>query len=127
AYDNAAADYQSMHANSFVRGVDIAHMVYCLRNATNLDVNEVEAIYKHLDEQVVTDDQVTELLASLPQSQGGLQPLAYGFYHPSLAIRLYTVRLFEKIEGNQAGARYVRSTNFFHQCAFSNLRHAFAC
>ncbi|KAJ2864463.1 hypothetical protein GGH94_002915 [Coemansia aciculifera] len=127
AYDNAVADYQSMHASSFIRGIDIAHMVYCLRNSTNLDVNEVEAIYKHLDEQVVTDEQVTELLASLPQSQGGLQPLAYGFYHPSLAIRLYTVRLFEKIEGNQAGARYVRSTNFFHQCAFSNLRHAFAC
>ncbi|KAJ2253737.1 hypothetical protein EV176_007416, partial [Coemansia sp. RSA 451] len=89
-------------------------MVYCLRNSTNLDVNEVEAIYKRLDEQVVTDEQVTELLASLPQSQGGLQPLAYGFYHPSPAIRLYTVRLFEKIEGNLAGTRYVRSTNFFH-------------
>ncbi|KAJ1999561.1 hypothetical protein GGI04_004520, partial [Coemansia thaxteri] len=118
AYDNAAADYQSMHASSFIRGIDIAHMVYCLRNSTNLDVNEVEAIYKHLDEQVVTDEQVTELLASLPQSQGGLQPLAYGFYHPSPTIRLYAVRLFEKIEGNQAGARYVRSTNFFHQCAF---------
>ncbi|KAJ2129429.1 hypothetical protein IW136_005842 [Coemansia sp. RSA 678] len=102
-------------------------MVYCLRNSTNLDVNEVEAIYKRLDEQVVTDDQVTELLASLPQSQGGLQPLAYGFYHPSPAIRLYTVRLFEKIEGNLAGTRYVRSTNFFHQCAFSNLRYAFSC
>ncbi|KAJ2721439.1 hypothetical protein GGI07_003952 [Coemansia sp. Benny D115] len=126
AYHNAVADYQSMQANSFIRGIDIAHMVYCLRNSTSLDVNEVEAIYKRLDEQVVTDEQVTELLASLPQSQGGLQPLAYGFYHPSPAIRLYTVRLFEKIEGNQAGARYVRSTNFFHQCAFSNLRHAFS-
>ncbi|KAI9500693.1 docking domain of Afi1 for Arf3 in vesicle trafficking-domain-containing protein [Coemansia spiralis] len=127
AYHNAVADYQSMQASSFIRGIDIAHMVYCLRNSTNLDVNEVEAIYRRLDEQVVTDEQVTELLASLPQSQGGLQPLAYGFYHPSPAIRLYTVRLFEKIESNQAGARYVRSTNFFHQCAFSNLRHAFAC
>ncbi|KAI8321316.1 spindle pole body interacting protein [Martensiomyces pterosporus] len=120
-------DYQSMQASSFIRGIDIAHMVYCLRNSTSLDVNEVEAIYKHLDEQVVTNEQVTELLASLPQSQGGLQPLAYGFYHPSPRIRLYTVRLFEKIECNQAGTRYVRSTNFFHQCAFSNLRHAFAC
>ncbi|KAJ2393291.1 hypothetical protein H4S02_000302 [Coemansia sp. RSA 2611] len=127
AYHNAQSDYQSMQSSSFIRGIDIAHMVYCLRNSTNLDVNEVEAIYKRLDEQVVTDDQVTELLASLPQSQGGLQPLAYGFYHPSPSIRLYTVRLFEKIEGNQAGARYVRSTNFFHQCAFSNLRYAFSC
>lgn len=127
AYDNAVSDYRSIQASSnFIRGIDISHMVYCLRNSTNLDVNEVEAIYKHLDEQVVTDEQVTELLASLPQSQGGLQPLAYGFYHPSPAIRLYTVRLFEKIEGNLAGARYVRSTNFFHQCAFNNLRHAFA-
>ncbi|KAJ2557583.1 hypothetical protein EV175_001251 [Coemansia sp. RSA 1933] len=125
AYHNAAADFQSMQANSFVREIDIPHMVYCLRNSTNLDVNEVEAIYRRIDEQVVTDEQVTELLASLPQSQGGLQPLAYGFYHPAPAIRLYTVRLFEKIESNQAGARYVRSTNFFHQCAFSNLRHAF--
>ncbi|KAI9479014.1 docking domain of Afi1 for Arf3 in vesicle trafficking-domain-containing protein [Coemansia mojavensis] len=114
-------------SSSVIRGIDIAHMVYCLRNSTNLDVNEVEAIYKRLDEQVVTDEQVTELLASLPQSQGGLQPLAYGFYHPSPAIRLYTVRLFQKIEGNQAGSRYVRSTNFFHQCAFSNLRYAFPC
>ncbi|KAJ2820518.1 hypothetical protein IWW50_005024, partial [Coemansia erecta] len=127
AYHYALADYQSMQSNSFIRGIDIAHMVYCLRNSTNLDVNEVEAIYKRLDEQVVTDDQVTELLASLPQSQGGLQPLAYGFYHPSSAIRLYTVRLFEKIESNLAGARYIRSTNFFHQCAFSNLRYAFSC
>ncbi|KAJ2659745.1 hypothetical protein IWW48_003346 [Coemansia sp. RSA 1200] len=127
AYHNAVADYQSMQADSFIRGIDIPHMVYCLRNSTNLDVNEVEAIYKRLDEQVLTDEQVTELLASLPQSQGGLQPLAYGFYHPSPAIRLHTVRLFKRIESNQAGARYVRSTNFFHQCAFSNLRHAFAC
>ncbi|KAJ1774360.1 hypothetical protein J3B01_003497 [Coemansia erecta] len=127
AYHNAVADYQSMQSSCFIRGIDIAHMVYCLRNSTNLDVNEVEAIYKRLDEQVVTDEQVTELLASLPQSQGGLQPLAYGFYHPSPAIRLYTVRLFEKIEGNLAGTRYVRSTNFFHQCAFSNLRYAFSC
>ncbi|KAJ1943088.1 hypothetical protein GGF37_002811 [Kickxella alabastrina] len=126
AYHYAVADYESMQASCFIRGIDIAHMVYCLRNSTNLDVNEVEAIYKRLDEQVVTDEQVTELLASLPQSQGGLQPLAYGFYHPSPAIRMYTVRLFEKIERNQAGTRYVRSTNFFHQCAFSNLRHAFS-
>ncbi|ORX72283.1 spindle pole body interacting protein [Linderina pennispora] len=125
AYHNAVTDYQSMQASSFIRGVDIAHMVTCLRNSTNLDVNEVEAIYKHLDEQVVTNEQVTELLASLPQSQGGLHPLAYGFYHPSPKIRYYTVRLFEKIECNQAGARYIRSTNFFHQCAFSNLRHTF--
>ncbi|KAJ2647324.1 hypothetical protein IWW40_004799 [Coemansia sp. RSA 1250] len=108
AYYNSLADYQSMQSSSVIRGIDIAHMVYCLRNSTNLDVNEVEAIYKRLDEQVVTDEQVTELLASLPQSQGGLQPLAYGFYHPSPAIRLYTVRLFQKIEGNQAGSRYVR-------------------
>ncbi|KAJ2842742.1 hypothetical protein J3B02_005493, partial [Coemansia erecta] len=126
AYHNAVADRQSQHAASFVRGIDIAHMVYSLRTAANLDVNEVEAIFKRLDEHVVTDEQVTELLAALPQSQGGLQPLAYGFYHPSSAIRLHTVRLFERIERNLAGARYVRSTNFFHQCAFSNLRHAFA-
>ncbi|KAJ2610388.1 hypothetical protein H4S08_003639 [Coemansia sp. RSA 1365] len=127
AYHNAAVDYQTMQSSCFIRGIDISHMVYCLRHSTNLNVNEVEAIYKRLDEQVVSDNQVTELLASLPQSQGGLQPLAYGFYHPSPAIRLHTVRLFEKIEGNQAGARYVRNTNFFHQCAFSNLRYAFSC
>ncbi|KAJ1731202.1 hypothetical protein LPJ61_002650 [Coemansia biformis] len=127
AYHNAIADYESAQSHNFIRGIDIAHMVYSLRTSTNLDVNEVEAIYKRLDDQVVSDDQVTELLASLPQSQGGLQPLAYGFYHPSPAIRLYTTRLFEKIEGNHAGARYIRSTNFFHQCAFSNLRYAFSC
>ncbi|KAJ2704518.1 hypothetical protein H4R19_005225 [Coemansia spiralis] len=127
AYHNAIADYESAQSHSFIRGIDIAHMVYSLRTSSNLDVNEVEAIYRRLDDQVVSDDQVTELLASLPQSQGGLQPLAYGFYHPSPAIRLYTTRLFEKIEGNNAGARYIRSTNFFHQCAFSNLRYAFSC
>ncbi|KAJ2161069.1 hypothetical protein GGF46_001740 [Coemansia sp. RSA 552] len=127
AYHNALADHQSAQSNNFIRGIDISQMVYSLRNSTNLDVNEVEAIYRRLDEQVVSDEQVTELLASLPQSQGGLQPLAYGFYHPAPSIRLHTVRLFEKIEQNQAGARYVRSTNFFHQCAFSNLRYAFTC
>ncbi|KAJ2785237.1 hypothetical protein H4R18_000688 [Coemansia javaensis] len=127
AYHNAIADYESAQSHSLIRGIDIAHMVYTLRTSTSLDVNEVEAIYKHLDEHVVSDDQVTELLASLPQSQGGLQPLAYGFYHPSPAIRLYTMRLFEKIERNHAGARYIRSTNFFHQCAFSNLRYAPSC
>ncbi|KAJ2696446.1 hypothetical protein FB645_006198 [Coemansia sp. IMI 203386] len=126
AYHNAVADRRSLHAASCVHGIDIARMVYSLRTAANLDVNEVEAIFKRLDDHVVSDEQVTELLAALPQSQGGLQPLAYGFYHPSPAIRLHTVRLFERIERNLAGARYVRSTNFFHQCAFSNLRHAFA-
>ncbi|KAJ1719454.1 hypothetical protein LPJ53_005790 [Coemansia erecta] len=125
AFHNAVADRRAQHAASCVHGIDVAHMVYALRTAANLDVNDVEAIFKRLDEQVVSDEQVTELLAALPQSQGGLQPLAYGFYHPSPAIRLHTVRLFERIERNMAGARYVRSTNFFHQCAFSNLRHAF--
>ncbi|KAJ2767353.1 hypothetical protein IWQ57_003983, partial [Coemansia nantahalensis] len=76
AYYNAIADYESAQSHSFIRGIDIAHMVYSLRTSTNLDVNEVEAIYRRLDDQVVSDDQVTELLASLPQSQGGLQPLA---------------------------------------------------
>ncbi|KAJ1919805.1 hypothetical protein H4219_001714 [Mycoemilia scoparia] len=126
SYRNALKDFQAQMKNSPIQGIDINALVSRLKNGSNLDINEAEAIYKILDENVNTDEQVTELLATLPQSQGGLHPLAYGFYHPSVKIRQYTVNLFERIEKNEAGARYVKSVNFFHQCAFSNLRQTFA-
>ncbi|KAJ1675641.1 hypothetical protein EV182_000875 [Spiromyces aspiralis] len=125
AYYNAREDFQTLLRDSPIPGIDISALVSRLRYGSNLELNEIEAIYKLLDEHIQTDEQVTELLATLPQSKGGLHPLAFGFYHPSVKIRRYTVELFERIEKNKAGARYIKSVNFFHQCAFSNLRQTF--
>ncbi|KAK9717437.1 hypothetical protein K7432_006219 [Basidiobolus ranarum] len=121
SYECYQEDFQSYLKSRSITSIDVARQIMKLKVCREMSSTEAEAIFKAFLDAVITDDQVIELLANLPQNQGGLFVLASGLYHPSKAVREFTVQLFNKIKQHKAGARFIHDLNHFHKLAYERL------
>lgn len=101
--------------------MDVYRHISRLKMLKNLPEEQVNALFKLFLDVIKTDDQITEvclieyitvanafldsstdfflqLLAYLPQNQGGLLPLGFGLFHPSAQVRRYTVDFFNRLD-----------------------------
>ena len=90
------------------------------------DLENVERlqIYQALVESLRSESDLKELLVLLPESQGGLMPLAMGLMHESDKIRRCTVKILQKLESLPSTRDAVHSLNFFLVSAFQRQGEA---
>ncbi|SCV67839.1 BQ2448_5450 [Microbotryum intermedium] len=105
-----------------MRQIDLSHQLARLRYSRRMPSTEVAAIMRNLFEFCRnSEDAVIALLARLPAHMGGLLPLAFGLFHPSTTVRSYTLSLFDQINANPTGRKFILSLNAFHRSAYHRL------
>ena len=108
-----------------IRSFDPSHQIARLRRARSLAQGEAELIFDTISRAVVSNEQISELLALLPLHSGGLLPLGFGLLHPQAEIRSAMVDFFLRLCGHPVGRVFVQSLNTFQRLAFARLAFAF--
>ena len=75
--------------------------------------NDLFTIYHFFQSHVHTRDEVLEFLSLLPESRGGIFPLAVGLMHSDERIRQATVELMQRMDGHPEGNKAVSSLNYY--------------
>ncbi|KAE8186789.1 hypothetical protein CF328_g7122, partial [Tilletia controversa] len=68
-----------------------------------------------------TPEQIVELLSHLPAHTGGLNPLAYGLYHPASAVRNAMVEFFSNMCSHPVARKLITNLSTFHRLALARL------
>lgn len=72
----------------------VPQFVKKLRKNKSLSESAVLSIYNAFLDSIKTDEQLTEFLSYLPESRGGLFPIAVCLFHTSEVVRRAAVELF---------------------------------
>ncbi|CAO3596016.1 unnamed protein product [Absidia cylindrospora] len=121
SYKYFQRDFQTWRQGSGLRNLDVYRQLAKLKQLRNLPDNEVIAIYEAFLNNIVTDRQIIEFLSHLPQHHGGLGPLATGLFHSSNIVRQYTVELFQRLDRNPTGHRFIQNLTRYHKMTFERL------
>jgi hypothetical protein len=84
-----------------------------LLQVKKISLREAKKIYKDLKTHVNTKEELMELLSLLPESQGGLAPIAMGIFHESDVIKRTTVELLKSLDRFEEGTRFLNNLNYF--------------
>ncbi|CAO3633463.1 unnamed protein product [Cunninghamella blakesleeana] len=121
SYKYFQKDFQYWQQSTAIKNIDVHRQVSKLKMLRNLPDNEVIAIYEAFLNNIVTERQIIEFLSFLPQYHGGLNPLATGLLHSSNIVRQYTLELFQRLERNPTGNRFIKSLSRYHRMTFDRL------
>lgn len=61
-------------------------------------VDETQLYYQHLEQYLRSEHTLQALLVLLPESKGGLLPIATGLFHKSPLVRLFATRILQRIQ-----------------------------
>ncbi|KAH3756862.1 methionyl-tRNA synthetase [Pelomyxa schiedti] len=89
-----------------------------LRVCKNISCHEIEAMYQCFLDNIKTEEQLEEFLSYLPESEGGLSPVAVGLFHQSEPVRCATVQLFQRLDAIKTGNSFVKELNLFYSMAY---------
>ncbi|KAK0522061.1 hypothetical protein OC834_006426 [Tilletia horrida] len=106
-----------------IRSFDVLHQIQRLRRAKQLSHGESDLIYSAIARAVRTPEQIVELLSYLPAHNGGLNPLAYGLYHPVPTVRNGMVDFFANLCSHPVARKFVGQLSTFHRLALARLLH----
>ncbi|KAF7984698.1 hypothetical protein HWV62_12994 [Athelia sp. TMB] len=123
-YNYVTTDFTKALSQQAIQGFDVLHQLYRLRHNKNMPDPEVELIMRAFAENTETYEQVTELLAYLSPSGGGLLPLSYGLFHQQETVRELTVDLFNQLRAYPIGVLFLHSLNHFQRYAYVRQAHA---
>ncbi len=82
-------------------------------SAASASTAELLVLYTDLEQHVRTREELLELLAMLPESQGGLTPVALGLLHRHPRVRACTVQILQRIDAFSEGNKAVSALNYF--------------
>lgn len=117
-------DFKRSLAVNAIRGFDIHHQLYRLRNVKYMQDAEVELIMRTLVNSVQTYDEVVELLSLTSPYNGGLLPLSFGLFHQQEVVRDLTVDLFTQLRMFPVGVQFLQALNHFQRYAYVRQAHA---
>ncbi|KAL9711825.1 hypothetical protein Ac2012v2_004898 [Leucoagaricus gongylophorus] len=124
SYYYCIADYEKFAALSAIRGFDVLHQLFRIRNGKNLADSEVLAIMRAFADNVKNYEQVVELLSLvMPQGQGLLH-LGFGLFHRKEAVRDATVDLFNNLRAFPVGVSFLQCLSHFQRYAYVRQAHA---
>jgi len=103
---------------SAIKDPMVPQYVRKLRRNKSLSETAVLAIYNAFLEAIKTEDQLTEFLSYLPESRGGLYPIAVCLFHSSEVVRHAAVELFRRLDNITAGSGFISSLNPFLLLAY---------
>ncbi|KAK9329147.1 docking domain of Afi1 for Arf3 in vesicle trafficking-domain-containing protein [Lipomyces starkeyi] len=103
-----------------VANMDLQHQIDRLRKLRMSSSSSAE-IFDAIRDVVVKPDQITQLLACLPQSQDGLLPIAAGLFHTHEEVRYSAAEIMNRIRDHEAGRHFYDELGLFHKLAFERL------
>ncbi|KAK9493277.1 docking domain of Afi1 for Arf3 in vesicle trafficking-domain-containing protein [Lipomyces doorenjongii] len=118
-YNNYTSDLQHLVPIP-VANMDLQHQIDRLRKV-QMSPNSSAEIFNAIRDVVVNPDQITQLLACLPQSQGGLLPIAAGSFHSREEVRYSAAEIMNRIRDHEAGRHFYDELGLFHKLAFERL------
>jgi hypothetical protein len=117
-------DFKHSLADSAIRGFDVNHQLWRLRNVKHMQDAEAELIMRTMVDAVQTYDQVAELLSLTPPHNAGLLPLSFGLFHQQEVVRDLTVDLFTQLRMFPVGVQFLQALNHFQRYAYVRQAHA---
>ncbi|KAN0131977.1 Docking domain of Afi1 for Arf3 in vesicle trafficking domain containing protein [Lactarius tabidus] len=117
-------DFKHSLEGSAIRGFDVSHQLWRLRNVKHMQDAEVELIMRTMVDAVQTYDEVAELLSLTPPHNGGLLPLSFGLFHQQEVVRDLTVDLFTQLRMFSVGVQFLQALNHFQRYAYVRQAHA---
>lgn len=119
AYSQLLADVTAQNYFGSLVTFDLGHQIARLRRAKKMNTGEYELVFTSLARNIRTQDQLIELLATLPIHHGGLLPISNGLFHPSKIVQASAHELMIRIATNPVGRKMMQSLNLFHRLAFA--------
>lgn len=110
--------------SNFAAPGEITKGVLKLKNGKNLGDDEVAGILRMFVDQVKTEEQVVEFLSYLPESDGGLFPIAVSLFHSSEAVRSLAKDLMQKISEVEYGDKLVKSFDLFLTLGYERTQNS---
>jgi len=98
---------------STIKDLQISKYTKKLRVCRNVTELEMINISQTFLDNIKTEEQILEFLSYLPESNGGLTPVAVSLLHPSEIVRVATAKLFKRLEKSPTGAQFIKSLNYF--------------
>jgi len=123
-YSMRQEDFRRSLEGSAIKGFDVNHQLWRLRNVKHMQDTEVELIMRTMVDAVQTYDQVAELLSLTPPHNGGLLPLSFGLFHQQEVVRGLTVDLFTQLRMFPVGVQFLQALNHFQRYAYVRQAHA---
>lgn len=114
--NNPARAYRSVWLNlrAFVRKLQLQ------LNLNSID--ETQMYYQHFDLYLRTEAALQALLALMPESKGGLMPIAVGLFHKSPMVRLSAMHVLQRVQQYPSTqAAYAALEGYVH-CAYERQR-----
>ncbi|KAJ3087342.1 hypothetical protein HK102_011299, partial [Quaeritorhiza haematococci] len=120
-------DFQQYLRRRAIRSIDTSHLIARLRSSSSLSEPVTVRIFLALQDALAagTDDQINELLSLLPQSMGGLHPVAIGLYHPRWEVRRASTRIMGRIHGHKVGSKFIQHLNPFMRLTYDRATREF--
>lgn len=85
-------------------------------------VDETQLCYQHLEQYLRSEGTLQALLVLLPESKGGLLPIATGLFHKSPLVRLFATRLLQRIQQYPSTRVAFTSLDGYFHTAFERQR-----
>ncbi|KAK9372977.1 docking domain of Afi1 for Arf3 in vesicle trafficking-domain-containing protein [Lipomyces chichibuensis] len=108
-----------------VTNMDLQHQIDRLRKLRMSSSSSAE-IFNAIRDVVVNPNQITQLLACLPQSEDGLLPIAAGLFHAHEDVRYSAAEIINRIRDHEAGRHFYDELGLFHKLAFERLNRKIA-
>ncbi|KAK9238521.1 docking domain of Afi1 for Arf3 in vesicle trafficking-domain-containing protein [Lipomyces kononenkoae] len=119
-YKTYISDVQNLLVPMPVASMDLQHQIDRLRKLSLSSIPAGE-IFEAIRDVVVNPHQITQLLAFLPQYQGGLLPLAAGLFHTRNQVRNSAAEIIIRIRDHEAGRHFYNELDLFHKLACERL------
>jgi len=104
------------------KGDTLKYYVFRLQNEENIHpIFEAETMFYELS-KLTTEADIQALLTLLPESEGGLYPIASGLFNPNPSVRLYTVQLLESIKKYSSTSPSLEGLNLMLSSAFTRVQ-----
>ncbi|KAJ9103891.1 hypothetical protein QFC21_002354 [Naganishia friedmannii] len=121
SYQYWQEDFARIITVKTIKNIDLHYQLSRLRCAQMMPDEEAMLIYRRLNEQMQSYEQVVELLAYSSTSGDGLSTLALGLFHVSRTVRYAVVQLLDLLQAYPVGKLAVHRLNVFQMMAYKRL------
>ena len=117
-FETYETDLQKWAKESKIQGTDVPLFIRRLR--VKKDINDAEMIkmFETFTKDINTEEQLLEFLSYMPESKGGLYPIAVSLYHSSIAVRKRAVELFKRLDALSGSSSLLQGLNLFLYSGF---------
>ncbi|KAJ3217026.1 hypothetical protein HK099_005619 [Clydaea vesicula] len=117
-------DFQTKLLRKSIRGIDAKHLISRLKSSETISDIDTVTIFLAIQDSVTSssEQQLTEFLSFLPQSQGGVNNcIALGLIHRRWEVRRATVRIFARLSAHYVGIKFLHHLNPFFKIVYEKL------